>query len=195
MFRFDALQLQPDRRLAFLRGFLRNPAEVGSLVPSSRYLERLIVAQAGVADARSVVELGPGTGGTTRQILRAMRPDATLLAIELDPEFAELVSDHRDPRLLVHVGSAERIAQAIAAHGLSAPQAVISGIPFSTMPAEVGRAIVESVREVLAPGGVFVAYQFRDAVARLATPILGAPEVHWEVRNVPPMRVYRWRVA
>jgi len=194
MFRFDTLQPQPDRRLAFLRGFLRHPAEVGSVVPSSRYLERLIVRQAGVAEARSIVELGPGTGGTTRQILRAMRADATLLAIELDPEFAEVVSDNRDPRLLVHTGSAERIAQAIAAHGLAAPQAVISGIPFSTMPADVGRGIIEAVREVLAPGGVFVAYQFRDAVARLATPILGAPEVRWEVRNVPPMRVYRWRV-
>lgn len=194
MFRFDTLHPQPDRRLAFLRGFLRHPAEVGSVVPSSRYLERLIVRQAAVAEARSIVELGPGTGGTTRQILRAMRADATLLAIELDSEFAEVVSDNRDPRLLVHTGSAERIAQAIAAHGLAAPQAVISGIPFSTMPADVGRAIIEAVREVLAPGGVFVAYQFRDAVARLATPILGAPEVHWEVRNVPPMRVYRWRV-
>ena len=38
-----------------------------------------------------MIELGPGTGGTTRAILAAMPERATLLAIELDPMFADHV--------------------------------------------------------------------------------------------------------
>src|SRR5687768_326229 len=71
----------------FLRGFARNPAQVGSIIPSSRQLEQRLVRKAGIAEARTVVELGPGTGGTTAAMLQAMSPAARLLAIELDTNF------------------------------------------------------------------------------------------------------------
>ena len=70
----------PDDRLEFLRGFLTKPKEVGSIIPSSRFLERRIIRCADVSHAKVVVELGPGTGGTTRALLRAMAPDARLVA-------------------------------------------------------------------------------------------------------------------
>jgi phospholipid N-methyltransferase len=193
MFRFEALRPQQDDRLAFLKGFLREPKGVGSVIPSSRFLERKMVRMAGVAEADSVIELGPGTGGTTRAILAAMPETATLLAIELDPSFADHVRTIEDRRLIVHQGSAENLADLIAAHRLRAPRAILSGIPFSTMPEDVGRRIIEAIRDVLAPGGCFVAYQFRGAVAERARPILGEPEVSPELLNIPPMRVYRWR--
>ena len=84
--------LQPDKRLAFLQGFLQHPREVGSIIPSSRFLERRIVRAADIKDARVIVELGPGTGGTTRALLRVMRPDAKLVAIEINPRFAALLA-------------------------------------------------------------------------------------------------------
>lgn len=193
MFRFEALRPQQDDRLAFLKGFLRQPKGVGSVIPSSRFLERKMVRMAGVAQAESVIELGPGTGGTTRAILAAMPETATLLAIELDPAFADHVRNIDDRRLIVHQGSAEHLAELIAAHRLRAPNAILSGIPFSTMPEDVGTRIIEAIRDVLAPGGCFVAYQFRGAVAERARPILGEPDVSPEFLNIPPMRVYRWR--
>jgi len=195
MFRFEALRPQQDDRLAFLKGFLRDPRDVGSVIPSSRFLERRMVRMAGVAQAESVIELGPGTGGTTRAILAAMPALATLLAIELDPMFADHVRTIDDRRLIVHQGSAENLAELIAAHRLRPPNAILSGIPFSTMPEDVGTRIIEAIRDVLAPGGCFVAYQFRGAVADRARPILGEPEVSPEFLNIPPMRVYRWRKA
>ena len=193
MFRFETLRPQQDDRLAFLKGFLRQPGDVGSVIPSSRFLERKMVRMAGVAQADSVIELGPGTGGTTRAILSAMPESATLLAIELDPMFADQVRNIDDRRLIVHQGSAEHLAELIAAHRLRAPNAILSGIPFSTMPEAVGTRIIEAIRDVLAPGGCFVAYQFRSAVADRARPILGEPEVSPEFLNIPPMRLYRWR--
>src|SRR5512134_1462800 len=130
---------QPDQRLAFLQGFLRKPQQVGSVIPSSRFLERKVVDLAGVANARLVIELGPGTGGTTRALLRALPADAKLLAIEIDPRFASILRENPDPRLIVHEGSAEDLAKVLAEHGLGAPDAVVSGIPFSTMEPALGR--------------------------------------------------------
>ncbi len=182
-------------RLAFFRSFLRQPQMIGSLIPSSRFLERRLVAEAGVASADVVVELGPGTGGTTQSLLRAMRPDARLLAIELADDLAALlqVQAEQDSRLLVHHGSAEDLSAVLAEHGLDQADAVISGIPFSTIPADLGARIMVQIQSALRPDGRFVAYQVRGHVARVAEPYFGMPKVAIEFINVPPLRVYRWQ--
>lgn len=181
----------------FFRSFLERPKEVGSIIPSSRFLERRVTHCARLDKAHVVVELGPGTGGTTQALLRAMRPDAHLLSIEINPRLAERVR-HRiaDPRLIVHCGNATDLADALASYDLSAPDAVISGIPFSTMPRAVGLGILRAIRDNLAPTGCFVAYQVRDKVAVLAREVFARPSrVELEVRNVPPMRVYRFEAG
>jgi len=177
----------------FFRSFLERPKEVGSVIPSSRFLERRVARAADLAHARLVVELGPGTGGTTRALLRHMAPGAKLLAIEINPRLAEQVRTRiGDPRLVVHTGSAAEIAEALAAQQLGAPDVVVSGIPFSTMPRSLALAILRSVHDSLPPEGIFVAYQVRDRVAVLGREVFAAPRVQLEVRNVPPMRVYRF---
>jgi phospholipid N-methyltransferase len=189
----DKLRLQPDARLAFLQGFLRKPQQVGSVIPSSRFLERRIVALSGAREAHVLVELGPGTGGTTRALLRALPADAKLLAIELEPRFAAILRGMNDPRLIVFEGSAEQLPDALGKHGLGAPDAVISGIPFSTMDGALGRRIAKTIYEALEPGGRFVAYQVRGKVHDVARPFFGRAKIDVELRNIPPMRIYRWR--
>ena len=180
-------------RIEFLRGFLRHPARVGSVVPSSHRLEQRLVRSAAIPQARTVVELGPGTGGTTAAFLQAMAPNARLLAIELDPSFhAHLRASLHDARLLLELGSAERLAGILAARRLQAPDAIVSGIPFSTLPPDVSDRIAASISQVLRPGGRFVAYQVRAHVAGFASPSLGAPDKRWEWVNVPPVRVFTW---
>ena len=187
------LMPQPDHPIAFLRGFLERPKEVGSIIPSSRWMERRITRTAEIANASLVVELGPGTGGTTKALLKAMGPDARLLAIEINPGFCELLTETiDDPRLIVHQGSAAEIQEALVKHDLEAPDVILSGIPFSTMPRALGLSILHSVRASLAPGGRFVAYQFRDVVHTLGKRVFGPASIQLELFNVPPMRVYRW---
>ncbi|MCC7082160.1 MAG: methyltransferase domain-containing protein [Burkholderiales bacterium] len=147
-----------------------------------------------VAQARTVVELGPGTGGTTQALLRALPHEGRLLAIEIDQRLAELVrTELRDPRLIAHRGSAEQIKAALAQYDLPAPDVVLSGIPFSTMPRQIGKKILREIRSVLAPGGRFVAYQVRDRVAVLGRDFFGDAEADIELLNVPPVRVWCWR--
>jgi phospholipid N-methyltransferase len=182
-----------DDRLAFLRAFLRSPRRVGSIVPSSRFLERRLVALSAAGRASTIVELGPGTGGTTRAILRAMSPHARLLCIEIDPQLHGLLRRIKDPRLIAHLGSAEQLPEALSMHGLPAPDVVISGIPFYTMDRTVARRILDGISKVLPHGGCFLAYQLRDRVAQLCRPPLELTRVELELLNVPPMRVFRWQ--
>lgn len=178
---------------AFLRGFLREPRQVGSVIPSSRFLEQRIVEASNLSTARRVVELGPGTGGTTRTFLRHLAQDAQLLSIELSPYFHDLLGEIADPRFTNHLGSAEDIAEILALHNMGQPDVVISGIPFSKMPEAVATRVAQAVKDNLVEGGRFIAYQFRQDVAAITGPIMGMPaSCTLEIRNIPPMRVYSW---
>jgi phosphatidylethanolamine/phosphatidyl-N-methylethanolamine N-methyltransferase len=179
-------------RLALFQEFLKHPSQIGSVISSSRFLERRVVETAGIRSARTIVELGPGTGGTTRAILRAMSQHANLLSIEINPHLHALVSRIPDDRLITHLGDANGLKEIISMHGLGAPEALVSGIPFSTMSHGSGYQILEAISAVLAPGGRFVAYQVSNRVACLCQPILGKGQVKVELVNIPPMRVYRW---
>ena len=97
---------------AFLAAFLRDPFSTGSVAPSSRWLAERMVEQAGLAGARTVVELGPGTGAITRAIVRELPDDTLFLAVEANAIFAaDLARDF--PRASVVNDTAERLPDRI----------------------------------------------------------------------------------
>ncbi len=180
-------------RLAFIQEFVKHPLEIGSVIPSSRYLERRILAAGKIATAKTVVELGPGTGGTTRALLSAMSADAKLLSIEINPHFHQLISKIKDDRLIPHFGSATRLLEIISRHHLNPPNCIVSGIPFSTLHQDDGELIIKAISQSLATNGWFVAYQVSSRVAALCRPHLGHETTEIELRNIPPVRIYRWQ--
>lgn len=186
------LHAQRDGRLSFFSEFLKHPLQIGSVISSSRFLERRIVAAAGISSANTIVELGPGIGGTTRAILQAMAPHTHLLSIEINPNLHAITSRIEDDRLIAHLGNADELEETLSRYGLGGPEALISGIPFSTMNQFSGSKILEAISSVLVPGGRFVAYQVSSRVADLCQPYLGPAQVQVELLNIPPLRVYRW---
>ena len=180
-------------KVSFFKQFIKNPRQIGSIIPSSRFLERRIVDTAGVETADTIVELGPGNGGTTRAILSEMKQDAKLLSIEVNPRLYALVSRISDNRHISHLGSAQGLKEILSMYGLEAPDVIISGIPFSTMNQILGSAIIENISATLAPGGRFVAYQVSKRVASLSQPYMGPGRLEVEFLNIPPVRVYCWQ--
>ncbi len=179
--------------ITFLQGFLKDPGHVGYIFPSSRFLERRLVKSANIESAQCVVELGAGTGGTTKAILNSLPPEGNLLAIENMQDFIPYLEAIQDPRLKIFQDDALHLGSGISSENLPSPDTVISGIPFSTMGREHGIKVLQKVKRELRPQGLFVAYQFRDRVSKLGNEIFGTPRVNLELLNFPPMRVYIWK--
>lgn len=175
----------------FFRQFVKHPAMIGSVIPSSAALVDSMLAQVDWRAARLFVEYGPGIGTFTRTILDRMHPDATLLAIDLNLDFVSyLDSEFDDPRLHVVHGSAADVARFVAEAGRGQADYVLSGIPFSTLPAGVGERICTQTHDILRPGGAFLVYQYSAYVSRLLTPVFGAVSQRIEWRNIPPCRLF-----
>src|SRR6202048_1996362 len=129
--------------LLFARNFFRHPRMLGSIVPSARFLIKQLLEPVDWAQARVIVEYGPGVGSITQEVLRRMRPDAILIAIETNPEFVSFLrSSTKDARLHVVEASAESVDEILRQHGHEKANYIISGIPFSTIPAPVRERIL-----------------------------------------------------
>ncbi len=179
------------RMLLFARNFLKYPKLLGSLVPSSPFLVNQLMAKVDWQRASVVVEYGPGIGNITREILQRMRPDAVLVAIELNREFVDYLREEiRDPRLHVVYGSASEVGDILAGLHLDHADYIISGIPYSTLPDPVRRQIVRESRRLLEPGGALLIYQFTRTVLPYLEPIFGQVQQDFNLLNILPARIF-----
>ena len=174
-----------------LRGFLKHPVMVGSIIPSSNRLINKMLGPVDWENTRLFVEYGPGVGTFTRPILDRLGPDAKLVTIDTNPEFTEyLRREMDDPRLIAVTGSAADVEKILADRGLGKADYVLSGLPFSTLPPGVGDAIGAATARVIRPGGAFLVYQFSPKVRDFIAPVFERIERGFEWVNVPPATLF-----
>ncbi len=177
--------------LLFARNFFRHPRMLGSIIPSSRFLIRQLLQPIDWSAARVIVEYGPGVGSITAEILQRMRPDATLIAIETNPEFVQfLQASFADERLKVLQDSAESVDLILKRLGHASANYIISGIPFSTIPAALRERILRKTSGALAPGGAFLVYQFSTRVLPDLQRIFHYVKRQFEPLNVLPAHLF-----
>ena len=163
----NEVQIGPPQgdALLFFRNFFRHPRMLGSIIPSSRFLIKQLLQPIDWDRARVIVEYGPGVGGITAEVLRRMRPEAHLIAIEMNPEFVSFLRRTLvDERIHVVEGSAADVKEIMQRFGLSKADYIISGIPLGSMPQAVREPILRNTRDALAAGGSFLVFQFTTRV-------------------------------
>jgi phospholipid N-methyltransferase len=175
----------------FLRGFLKHPVMVGSIIPSSRVLIERMLRPVDWENTKLFVEYGPGVGTFTRPILEKMGEDATLIAIDTNPDFIKFLRKSiDDPRLVAVNGSAADVETIVADHGFPNADYVLSGLPFSTLPPGVGDDIAKATGQVIRPGGAFLVYQFSPKVLDFIKPHFDHIDRGFEWVNVPPATLF-----
>ncbi|OGS51941.1 MAG: methyltransferase [Erythrobacter sp. RIFCSPHIGHO2_12_FULL_63_10] len=181
----------------FFRGFIEHPRMVGSIIPSSGFTVRRMLAPVDWRECRLFVEYGPGIGTFCRPVLDRMSGDATLIVIDTNPLYIDhLRHTIRDKRFHAVLGSAEDVGQIVRDHGFDKADYVLSGLPFSTLPSGVGPAIVAATHSVLRPGGAFMAYQFTAAVRDLMRAQFQHIDADFEPLNILPCKLFwGWKEA
>ena len=175
----------------FFRGFLEHPKMVGSIIPSSRFTVRRMLEPVDWRECRVFVEYGPGIGTFCRPVLDRLSGDGTLIVIDTNPLYIEYLQGAiRDKRFHAVHGSAEDVEQIVRDLGFDHADYVLSGLPFSTLPAGVAPAIADATQRVLRPGGAFLVYQFTAACLDYMRPRFERIDAGFEWLNVLPCKLF-----
>ncbi|HEY5667170.1 MAG TPA: methyltransferase domain-containing protein [Gammaproteobacteria bacterium] len=175
----------------FLRSWLDDPFAVGAVAPSGRPLARLMTREVGPGDR--ILELGPGTGTVTREILARGVAEDEIYLLERCRGFADLLERNFPRATVVHGDAATRQRDLEACTGTF--DCVISGLPLVLFNREQKQSLMREAFRLLQPDGAF--YQFtyggRCPLDRrqLERAGLQARCIGFIALNMPPAFVYR----
>lgn len=138
---------------SFLKQFVMNPFEVGSLIPSSRWLAASMLENLPTKDFNSVIEYGPGNGSFTSIIYQRLGPQAQFITVEPNNFFAEQIQT-QFPKAIVVRDYADRVGFYLG-ENRGAVDLVVSGLPFSLMDWSTIEKTITETAQILRPGGHF----------------------------------------
>jgi phosphatidylethanolamine/phosphatidyl-N-methylethanolamine N-methyltransferase len=161
----------------FWREFRQNFTTTGAILPSGRSLARALARF--VHDDRPslrVLEVGPGTGAVTREIIAALPSDATLDLVEANRGFVEWLEQlRRDDPKFGALGDRLTIFNCFAQDlpGGGQYDVIVSGLPLNNFEPDVVRSILTALRGQLAPGGTLSFFEY-IAVRRARAAVSGS---------------------
>lgn len=189
----DSVKVKPfEDELRFLRGALARPRSVGAIAPSGVALARAVAAQVDLNRPGPVLELGPGTGSMTRELLNRGLAPGRLTLIEYDPDFAELLRS-RFPGIGVISGDAFDLDRTLQGRITEPFAAIISGIPLLNHPTERRKKLISSSLDRLQKGAPFIqfSYGFHPPIPPGANTTVS--RAAFVMMNLPPAHVWVYR--
>jgi len=160
-----------------------------------------MVSAARVPDAEGVLELGPGSGAFTGEILQNLKTGADFLAIEKSPDLARAAAA-RFPNARVIEGCATRLNDHLDEEGFPKPGAILSGLPWAAFDEKLQQVILKEIVRALPRGGVFCTFAYfgphwlragRKFRSGLEASFSEVRRTQVVLSNLPPAFVYRCR--
>ncbi len=190
-----------NENIEFLQAFLKNPAKVGAIKPSSPDLAQKMIEGITPGADRAVLELGVGTGAITR-FLQGIVPDQrSYLGIELDRDLSRLLK-RNFPDLNIVQGNAVDSWMIHQQSGVGRIASIICCLPFVSLPKDVGELILHQVDKFMQEGDcTFRTFQYAHgyyfpAAIKLREFMRNrygkAKKSQLVVKNVPPAYTLTW---
>lgn len=171
----------------FLREALRSFKSTGAIASSSPALIKKLIEPIPAGRDLVIVELGPGDGCVTKQLLRKLGVEAQVYAFEINESFISIMREIKDDRLKVIPHGAERMSDFLMAESVDY---VVSSLPLSMIPKEIKEEILRQAQQVLKPNGRFLQYQYALQDYNLLKDYFYNVNVKFTLANLPPAFIY-----
>lgn len=176
----------------FLKEFLKNRKQIGSIAPSSPLLAKKMLKAIDFKAAKVIVEYGPGTGVFTHRIAEKMHTDSKLFVFELDQVFYKKLKREfsNQPNVFIINDSALQVKEYLLKQKEELADIVISSLPLSNFKLRLARMIVGNAKEALHSKGKFVQYQYSLGARKMLERTFDEVSIQYVVGNIPPAFVY-----
>ncbi len=145
--------------LQFLQAFLKNPAKVGAIAPSSPELAAEMLQGIQPDDHNMVLELGVGTGAITKFFRDIVPSKASYLGIELDSNLVKTLNENF-PDMNIICGNAASAYQIHKESGLGKVRYLVCCLPFVSLPKEISDAVLVEIQKFMDEGCELRIFQY-----------------------------------
>ncbi len=175
----------------FRKQFWKDKKMVGAMAPSSKYLAQKMVENIDFSTVNIIVELGPGTGVFTDEIITRMSKDAHLLVFELNDLFYESLAKRiNDPRVHIIHDSAEHIEKYLQLYQLDKADVVVSSLPLAVFSEDLRKSVLDASHRSLKPYGRYIQFQYSLQAKKLLKALYKRVSIGFTPFNFPPAFVY-----
>lgn len=184
-----------SKKVNFFREFLKERRTVGAISPSSKFLGKKMISTIDFTKAKIIVEYGPGTGIFTKEILKKMTPESTLLVFETQKSFCDMITNEiKDSRMILINDSAEKIGEYLEKHGFELADHIVSSLPFTVIPSQIKNSILNQTVKFLNPAGSYLQFQYSLNAHKLLKSKFKTVKLDFTPMNIPPAFIYRCRI-
>ena len=177
--------------LLLLSNFIKNPREVGAVAPSSRFLTKEIIKNIDFETSKNIVELGPGLGTFTKQILKKANPNAKLFCFEVNEKFCSyLAKNIVDERMTIIRAGAENISSNLKKFNIKNVDCIVSGLPFLNFSEQKKMEIIREVKNSLNDNGKLILFQYTNGLSKALESCFSKISRTFVPLNMPPAFVY-----
>ncbi len=190
-----------NENIEFLQAFLKNPAKVGAIAPSSPDLAQRMLDEIRPDKNNVVLELGVGTGAITKFLQEIVPNQESYFGIELDKGLVKSLKKNY-PELTIVCANACETHAIYQKSGLGKVGYIICCLPFVSMPNEIGDQILREIDKFMADGCVFRTFQYAHgyyfpSAIKLREHMRNrygkAKKSQLVVKNMPPAYTLTWR--
>jgi phosphatidylethanolamine/phosphatidyl-N-methylethanolamine N-methyltransferase len=176
---------------SFLKEFFKSNRMVGSIIPSSRFLSKKMLQPISFEGAKVIIELGPGTGVFTKELLSRIPVGCHLVVIELnDAFFKNLTEKFKAPNLHIIHGSAADITGILQHLNLPKADYILSSLPLSNFPAPLRQLVLEAICKNLQVQGKLIQFQYSRGLRKLYQTYFKDVQIDYTALNFPPAFIY-----
>ena len=180
--------MKQNENWLFLKNFLRNPLRNASVLPSSNKASKAVLSELDWNKIKTIVELGPGNGTFTKQILAQCNPGTTLILIELEESYIKLLKDKFGDKVHVMHDSAHRIHPILESLGLQKTDLIVSSLPF--LPNPIRDQVNNAILRETAKGAAFRFFTYMPPIMKLFYKGMPLRKIAFVLENIPPMWIY-----
>jgi len=184
-----------DEKLEFYKGWLANPKKVGAIAPTSTTMARIMASVIRPDSGLKVLELGPGSGVTTKAILDHGVEPENLVSVEYTQSFIPGLRQRYPGVNFIHddAFNISKIAQEL---GIEKFDAIISALPLLNFPIAQRLRYVKMMLDLLEPGRPLVQFSYGlNPPVPERSKLYSVNALDTVLLNLPPARIWTYQRA
>lgn len=174
--------------MIFFKQFLKSAKHTGAIAPSTPFLAKKMVSLAKVKSAKTIVELGPGSGAITKEILKVKPKDCRLITVEINGEFVKYLEE-KYPNAEHVLADISHLREQLRTLNVDSVDVIISGIPFVDFKKEECDVMLGEIDAIMQDEARFVLFTYTPIKFKTFFKWFEKVKLAYVPLNIPPAYV------